>query len=715
MALLLMVGAVAACAPASRSLDHHLKLPGPRALEFWNSKTTPDLLFDESGFYATLTESGFPVLKIRRQAPWENIGDSRLILVVPAASMTEFSSAEVQALLASVDRGALLVTDGNSPTLLDALGVELSTPEPTRVLNSRIIPQLPMIWKATVSVAGFSAFPPGSEWVVRKSSEGAPVLLSVPHGKGRVLLFSALYSPDSAQGWTRFPQLPGLLVKWNPPLFTDHRAEAYFDSGYRWTDDPEKLAESWRRSGIRTVYAAAWDAFAESPYDYGALIKAAHRNGILVYAWFQWPYVGKTFWDQHPEWREKTALLEDAKLDFRLSMNFQNEACRARIYRDAENFLDQYAWDGINLPEFTVTGLYPDTFNGPLLPKVWAPFNQETRDEFAREYGFDPLQLVHPEAAHYWKKDPAGLKHYYQYRRDLNVRLIRDILSHFTQWDRAKQKNWEIEVTELDGLQFPEIFDHLGIDMDRIVRLTDAFGATFQIEDPSSEWNKDPERYASLAAVYRRKLPADRLLIDINVIRMDPAGLPKYPTPQVTGSEFLSLWHQASRLLPRVAYYCEWTVFPEDWSLLPYAMADVRMIASPSGVVVEAAHAATFTRPSEWTGSVEVDGRSWPAQADREVLVPQGRHSLTATSTAPPGRQRLLYVSGELLGAAFIHDGISLSYESPSRCLMIVKEPAASVMVDGRAVACDFQPATSGYYFFGPRGRHHLTLRDQAP
>ena len=58
------------------------------------------------------------------------------------------------------------------------------------------------------------------------------------------------------------------------------------------------------------------------------LIAACHRNAILTYAWLELPHVSETFWADHPEWCEKTALGQDAKLDWRKLMNLQDPVCR---------------------------------------------------------------------------------------------------------------------------------------------------------------------------------------------------------------------------------------------------------------------------------------------------------------------------------------------------------------------------------------------------
>ena len=62
------------------------------------------------------------------------------------------------------------------------------------------------------------------------------------------------------------------------------------------------------------------------------LIEACHREGILVYAWFELPHVSERFWQDHPEWREKTASGKDGQVGWRFSMNLQNPAAyRAAI------------------------------------------------------------------------------------------------------------------------------------------------------------------------------------------------------------------------------------------------------------------------------------------------------------------------------------------------------------------------------------------------
>src|SRR5690349_21696865 len=82
------------------------------------------------------------------------------------------------------------------------------------------------------------------------------------------------------------------------------------------------------------------------------------------------------FWDQHPEWREKTALGTDAHVDWRFLMNLQNPHCLKAVLADAKGLLSAYDWDGVDIGELTF-----DSLQGPDNPGAFTPFNAQARDE----------------------------------------------------------------------------------------------------------------------------------------------------------------------------------------------------------------------------------------------------------------------------------------------------------------------------------------------
>ena len=94
------------------------------------------------------------------------------------------------------------------------------------------------------------------------------------------------------------------------------------------------FADRWRRAGIGALHVAGWHYFEQNPENdeyLRQLIEACHRKAILVYVWLELPHVSEKFWADHPEWREKTALLQDAQLDWRKLMILTNRDCFAAV------------------------------------------------------------------------------------------------------------------------------------------------------------------------------------------------------------------------------------------------------------------------------------------------------------------------------------------------------------------------------------------------
>ena len=92
----------------------------------------------------------------------------------------------------------------------------------------------------------------------------------------------------------------------------------------------------WRKAGISALHIAAWHYWERDPQSdeyLRNLIEVCHRHAIAAYAWIEFPHVSEKFWDAHPEWREKTALLEDAQLDWRRLMNLTNRGAMNEVSR----------------------------------------------------------------------------------------------------------------------------------------------------------------------------------------------------------------------------------------------------------------------------------------------------------------------------------------------------------------------------------------------
>ena len=107
-----------------------------------------------------------------------------------------------------------------------------------------------------------------------------------------------------------------------------------------------------------------------------------------MYVWLELPHVSEKFWDAHPEWREKTAILQDAQLDWRKLMNLNNPDCFAAVSQGVKQLVGRFDWDGVNLAE-----LYFESLEGAAEPGPLHADEPDVRHEFQALHGFDPIEL----------------------------------------------------------------------------------------------------------------------------------------------------------------------------------------------------------------------------------------------------------------------------------------------------------------------------------
>jgi hypothetical protein len=225
--------------------------------------------------------------------------------------------------------GAVLILEGES-SLADMFGFRRGE-ENVRIASLTDVhyPKLPIVWEKALELPVFE-LPGGTRVFAKDRWNGAPVIAGLRRGAGAVLWVAA---PPGDRGYERFPYLLAALADLGvdaPLRTTGYRA--FFDSAYRSRVDLDYFAARWRKAGISAVLVAAWhfyDSTDEGDAYLRRLIESCHRAGILVYAWLELPHVSDRFWGDHPEWREKTGMLQDAQLDWRKLMNLTNR-CSVR-------------------------------------------------------------------------------------------------------------------------------------------------------------------------------------------------------------------------------------------------------------------------------------------------------------------------------------------------------------------------------------------------
>jgi hypothetical protein len=241
-----------------------------------------------------------------------------------------------------------------------------------------------------VEIRTFEA-PGEADFLYEDSLSGKALVVASPRENGQFLfLGTPLDAPDAA-GTGRYPFLLTHAFR-HLGLFPAVRragTEIYYNPSERSEDiSVEDLIKHWRRSGVRVIHVAAWQVFPEWTYDYTRLIELAHNNAMAVYAWFEFPYVHEKFWLDHPEWRERNALGEDAIVDWRKPMALGNPECLEAVKSEVRAMLDAYDWDGAVIHR---SGW--ESESGAADPASYTPFDVSMRNKFQAAQGLDPLDL----------------------------------------------------------------------------------------------------------------------------------------------------------------------------------------------------------------------------------------------------------------------------------------------------------------------------------
>jgi len=593
-----------------------------------------------------------------------------------------------------VKESTIVILEGDSP-LANSLGFH---PTENRVSVRSIedlrAPKLGIVWEQSLDLPVFEV-PKQARIFAREKWQKAPLMAGFRRGEGAVLWIAA---PPGELGYERFPYLPQALADlgFDPP-FRSRNLWAFFDSSYRARADLDYLAPKWRAAGIAALQIAAWHYWESDPAsdDYlRRLIEACHRNAILVYAWFELPHVSEKFWEQHPEWREKTALLQDAQLDWRKLMNLTNPQAFQTVAEGMRGLLNRFDWDGANLAE-----LYFESLEGHENPARFTPMDDDVRDEFRKTAGFDARDLFDDSSPRFWKKNAAGLKQFIDYRADLAQRQQTAWMEQVEQV-RKNKPNFDLVLTHVDDRFDSTMREKIGADASRVLPLLGQHDFTFLIEDPATIWNLGPRRYLQIAERYKPLTQRqNKLAIDINVVERYQDV---YPVKRQTGTELFELVHQAAVAFPRVALYFENSIVPADLPLLAASAATVDHVEPVGEKLSISARALVGVH---WIGPALVDGKLWPVASNDTIWLPAGVHSIQPAPTH--AGIRLLDFNGELISASAHDDSIEFAYRSSAQALAVLQRAPQRVEIDG----AEAHPPINGAVLLLPRGQHLVTIQ----
>ena len=612
------------------------------------------------------------------------------IVVVPRGA--NWPVAEWQA---RVEQGTILVLEGASP-LANAFGFK-PNPQAKNVAAQSIedlrSPELRIIWERPVDTVAF-AIPANAQVFARERHQQIPLLAGYRRGAGAVLWMAV---GPGERGYERFPYLPQALTDLGlDPPFRSGRLWVFFDSAYRSRVDLDYFARRWRAAGMGALHVAAWHYWergAQNDEYLRQLIDACHRNAIQVYAWLELPHVSEQFWDGHPEWREKTAALQDARLDWRKLVNLTNRGAFQAVSQGVNDLVNRFDWDGVNLAE-----LYFESLEGVDNPARLTPMNDDVRAEFRGVAGFDPLELFNAQSPRFWGKNAEGLKRFLDFRADLARRQQTEWIAQLENIRKTKT-HLDLVLTHIDDRFDPSMREKLGADATRVLPLLGTHDFTFLIEDPATIWNLGPQRYPQIASRYAPLTPAqEKLAIDVNVVERYQDV---YPTKLQTGAELFQLVHTAALAFPRVALYFENSIGKQDLSLLSSSAALVDKVdQSASKWVIDSKRGAGVP----WNVPAQVDGKSWPFASDTTVWLPKGSH--TIERAAQPAPLRVLDFNGDLRTAKATASGAEFSYQSGARAMAVLEKKPVKLEIDGLPAT----PEMAGNVLLLPKGQHLVAV-----
>jgi uncharacterized protein YdaL len=638
------------------------------------------------------------------------------LAIVPYSIADALTESQAQALKSFIAEGGNLITDFRND-LASALGMRFydSTLLIERV-RDRLFPEEPLRWMSGEVMNKFETRDTDEVLATDDVTE-TPVVICRRYGGGRFMFFGTRFDPASTGGFSRFPYMAHYVEKsfGLTPLVRREQLEMYFDPGFRHTVSVEQLVTRWAASGIRIIHVGGWHEYPRYTYDYARLIRLAHADGILVYAWIEPPQVTQKFWQEHPEWREKNYKGEDVRPSWRFPVALTDPACLAAALEFYSKLLTSYDWDGVNIGE-----LYFEAGRGMRDPQLMTPMHPSARAEFRRQAGFDPLELFQPTSSHYWRRDPAALSAFTRYRIAKLVQLHEAMLSLADSVARGKP-GFQVVVTVLDNLSAPELRANLGVDAKRIAALRAQHPFKLQIEDPASMWSTDPRRYEGIAARYADLIDAKDLSLDLNILSFrDENAVTPFPTRIQTGTESAWLVNSAAKGAQRVAIYSESSINQQDLAFMPSAYAArTRLTRVEDGWAIDTPTPIVLQLAAD-VQDIWLDNQRVQTIGGGRFLLPVGAYTVLEVEPTlqalQPGvpESHLLSITGDLLSERSSQRSVNFGYRSENRCIVTLAREPFALFIDGRETAFEALKGNGREALILPPGEHSVLLVTQS-
>jgi len=620
------------------------------------------------------------------------------LLLLPATAAQSLSDRQIQIILEELKEGHIFLITSGITALADELGIERGEEQVTITsVKDNYFPEVQVHWHPPQKVLRFES-PGNSSFIYEDRDTGIPLVISGTFGKGTYLFLQSLQGGETAYGEKYYPHLLSHIFRSFRffPFTRKADFEIYFNPAEREDIAIETLVKDWRRSGVHTVYAAAWQVFPDWSYDYQHLIHLAHTNGMLVYAWLEFPFVHEKFWLEHKECREQNGFGRDAVIDWRKPMAMGSSECFQAVKEELKSLLEPYDWDGV-----VVNRLGWESTSGMDSPATYTPFHPTIRAEFERQHGFDPKDLFDTGSAYYWKTNPQAKSLFVKFRQLLAKRGLENLLKWLSDIGQAKHSDWEIIVT------YDESRHHSGLSLPDILSLKKSFDFSLQFA-PTAD-GKQWEGYSE---------PFDLIRLSISPSSSGQSFYADAPTSYPTGTAMYVFFRQLISSNQRFSLLSENSLFEVDKQLLPFLFASgCKTRLSKTHLHAEMPTSGEIYFADTQGGHMWIDGKLAGSFHNNSLTIPVGIHTIEPPHArndfwlAQKAGARLVDFSADLVDTTVTSLGLEVTYWANRRSVLVINQEPLTISVDGALTQAPIEQGLRGWSIILPKGRHSVNIK----
>jgi len=600
------------------------------------------------------------------------------LVVVPAEAAPLLSTQQSLILSQWVAKGKAVILEGPSG-LAERIGIRAAdSGKATNRLKDDYLPQVEVTWPKPSPYYHFDA---DVEYVNEYSTpDDVPLVAGGEYGEGKYLFFATPFAGDSASaGPYRFPFFLDMMQREFGlyPAVRSPNLEVYFDPGNRDNVPVEELAKNWRKNGVRAVYVAGWHDYTKYTFEYGYLAELLHQNGILAYAWLDLPGISDRFWQDHPQWREKTAAGTDAEMTadigWKQYMNLTNDTCRAGAYNSLKRLLLLAPWDGAVLTGRMFAGDNPDSL------RSLTPFHPSYRARYQSDRGYDPIRIFDPASPYSVKKSRKYWDEFLVYRDSVEQALTADVIVFLKQQRALQRPGAEIILTRsLDAVS-----PHADALYRRLMESDPQVRVQATVTGPTLGSAALERNLDAWSAAYPKWKPMAEIQFDG---RKPTSGA----TAQLCGMELMDLVATAGLRGVRLSLRTEDLIYDTDFRTLAFAAAAATH-EKLSGLAweIKAKGQAVMDLDGKLNPEVELDGATWAAYDKGRLLIPEGEHRLEGCprllswKTVLQAPVRVTGFNGNILEAGATLQGMWLRYASALPASLALNQVPLETSLDG--------------------------------